>query len=126
MLPRAGNAGREDERGIAALLLIVAAADPCVAGVDPRGFVKSQLLECATREMDRADAALNTQYQRTLKRLPPVRRAKLRLAERRWITRRRTTCAAAKQAAIPSREINRMRCLVRETEAQTRYLSRYR
>ena len=111
---------------IAALLLIVATADPCVAGVDPRGFVKSQLLDCATRAMDRADAALNAEYRRALKRLTPVRRARLRLAERRWITRRRASCAAAQQPAIPSREINRMRCLVRETEVRTRFLKGYR
>ena len=126
MSPRAGAVGREDERVIASLLLIVAVADPCVAAVDPRGFVRSQLLDCATREMDRADAALDAEYQRTLKRLRPVRRARLRLAERRWITRRRATCATAKQAAIPSREINRMRCLVRKTEARTRFLQGYR
>jgi uncharacterized protein YecT (DUF1311 family) len=111
---------------IAALLLAAVAADPCVAAVDTRGFVKSQLLECATRDMDRADAALDAAFQDAETSLSRMRRTQLRAAERAWIARRRATCAEARQSAIPSPEINRMRCLVRETQARTRMLRRMR
>lgn len=112
------------------LLLAAAVSSPaynrCVAAVDHGGFVKSQLLECVTNEMDRADAALNAQYKAVMSRLPAARRMQLRASERRWIDQRRATCSLSRQAAIPSSEINRVRCLVRETDARTAWIARYR
>ena len=112
------------------LLLAAAASSPaydrCIAAVDHGGFLKSQLLECATKEMDRADAALNIRYKATMSRLPAARRVQLRASERRWIDQRRAVCTLSRQAAIPAPEINRMRCLVRETDARTAWIARFR
>jgi uncharacterized protein YecT (DUF1311 family) len=94
--------------------------------VDTGGFVKSQMLECATREMDRADAALNARYKIVMARLPAARRARLRQEERQWIDRRRTRCLAAQGDAILSPEINRMLCLVDQTDKRTAYLESLR
>ena len=115
------------------LLLIVAASlalpsgnEACVAGIDHNAFVKSQTLDCATMDMDRADAALNARYRAVMPRLDPARRKRLRLEERRWIDQRRARCLAAGREMIPAPEINRMLCLVRETDARTIYLTRFR
>ena len=96
--------------------------DRCVAGIDRGGFVKSQMLDCATTEMDRADATLNTKYKTVIERLNPQRRTRLVIQERAWIAARRRRCNAAARDAIPSPEINRMLCLVRETDARTAVL----
>lgn len=113
------------------LLALAAAAAPppgytkCIAGVDNGGFVKSQMLDCATREMDRADAALNARYKIVMARLQAARRAQLRQDERRWIQQRRARCLAARDP-IPSPEINRMLCLVDQTDKRTVYLESVR
>lgn len=111
------------------LMLILAAAlaapsgyDRCVAGIDHGAFVKTQMLDCATKDMDRADAALNARYHAVMSRLTATHRTWLRLDERRWIKRRQARCLLAGQDPIPSPEINRMRCLVRETDARTAFL----
>ena len=58
------------------LLLILAASvaqtsgyQACVARIDHAGFVKSQMLDCATKDMDRADSTLNARYQAIIGRL---------------------------------------------------------
>lgn len=112
------------------LALAAATAQPagyprCIAGVDHGGLVKSQMLDCATREMDRADAALNVRYKIVMARLPAARRAHLRQEERRWIDQRRARCLAARDP-IPSPEINRMLCLVDQTDKRTAYLESIR
>lgn len=109
-----------------AAALTSSAYDRCVAAVDHRGFVRSQLLDCATREMYRADAALNARYKDAMSRLSVPRRAALRASERHWIDRRQAACSVARQPAIPSPEINRMRCLARETDARTAWIVRFR
>lgn len=113
------------------LALAAATAEPagytrCTAQIDNGGFVKSQMLDCATREMDRADAALNARYRTVMAQLPADRRERLRMDERRWIKQRRAKCLAAQHNAIPSPEINRMLCLVHETDQRTAYLDRLR
>lgn len=111
---------------IAAALAQTGSYRSCIAGIDQGAFVKTQTLDCATRNMDRADGALNARYRAVLRVLPPRRQARLRLEERRWITQRRARCLAARQDPLPSPEINRMLCLVRETDARTAYLRRLR
>ena len=114
------------------LLILVASLAPstgyeaCIAGIDHNAFVNSQALDCATKEMDRADAALNARYRAVMPRLDPARRTRLRLEERRWIDQRRARCLAAERETIPAPEINRMLCLVRETDARAIYLERFR
>lgn len=104
-----------------ALLIAVTANDPtrCLASIDDHGFVRSQMLDCAIADMDRADKALNAAYSQTLARIDPSDRARLRRDERGWIAHRRALCRAAARDPIPSPEINRMRCLERETVART-------
>ena len=93
--------------------------DRCVSPIDLNALTSSQRLDCATRDMDRADAALNAASRAAMARLPPPRQSALSDAERRWIDQRRSTCALERQAADPSRELDRMLCLVRETDART-------
>lgn len=114
------------------IMLLAALAAPsagysrCLARIDHGGFVKSQMLACATADMDRADAALNRRYRAVMGRLPPARRTQLRDEERGWIDRRRAQCRAAMGEQIPSPEISRMLCLVHETDARTAYLATVR
>lgn len=115
------------------LMLMMAAAlappvtyDQCLTRIDQGAFVKTQMLDCATKDMDRADAALNARYRAVMQRLSAQRRTQLRQEERRWITKRRSRCLAAARDPLPSHEINRILCLVRETDARTTYLGQIR
>ncbi|MEO7679628.1 MAG: lysozyme inhibitor LprI family protein [Sphingomonas sp.] len=94
----------------------------CMAAIDMHAFTNSQRLDCATRDMDRADGALNRTYRRIKVSLPPARQRALVLWERRWIDHRRATCALENMGEPPLAEFNRMTCLVDETDAQTRRL----
>lgn len=111
---------------VAALLASNTSYQACMARVDHRALGNNQMLECATADMDRADGALNARYQAVMRRLPAARRAALRRDERHWIGQRRARCLAARDDPAPTSEINRMRCLVRETDQRTAYLSRLR
>lgn len=111
-----------------AVLLVFASApalaaslayDRCIGAIDPAGFTNSQRLDCATKDMDRADAALDAVYRATMARLPGPRQTALHDAERRWVEQRRSNCALERQPADPSQDVNRMLCLVRETDART-------
>lgn len=98
----------------------------CLAHVDHHALGNNQMLDCITTDMDRADAALNMWYKHTMRHLPPARADVLRAEERRWINQRRARCAASLQDPIPTPEISRMRCLVRETDRRTAYIARFR
>ncbi len=95
------------------------AYEKCVAEIDMNALTSSQRLDCATKDMDRADAALNASYRESMARLPTPRQNALRDAERRWIDQRRSICALERQPADPSQDLNRMLCLVRETDRRT-------
>lgn len=110
----------------AAMLASSASYERCMARVDHHALGNNQMLECATADMDRADAALNARYRAVMQRLPAARRVTLRNEERRWITQRRARCLAAMSDPLPTPEINRMRCLVDATDDRTAYLSRIR
>ncbi len=98
----------------------------CVAAIDTAGFTGSQRLECATKDMDRADAGLNATYKATMSRLSSARQSALRQEERDWIEHRKAQCAVERQDPNPSRDVNRMLCLVRETDARTQVLQALR
>ena len=68
---------------IAATLAPSAPYDRCIAAIDRGAFVKTQTLDCATKDMDRADAALNARYREVMLRLSSQRRAQLRLERSR-------------------------------------------
>ena len=93
--------------------------ESCATQIDPAALTSPQHLECATGDIDRADHALNTAYRATMARLAPGRQATLRQEQRAWIDRRRARCALETQAADPSRDLNRMLCLVTETDDRT-------
>ena len=111
---------------ITALLASSPAYERCMAGIDHRALANNQMLACATADMDRADIALNARYRKVMRQLSPERRARLRLEERQWIDRRRARCLAAMRNALPTPDINRMRCLVDATDERTAYLERLR
>ena len=98
----------------------------CMAHVDHQALGNNQMLECITTDMDRADAALNMAYRQAMRQLPPPRADVLRAEERRWIDQRRARCQAARQDPVPTPEISRMRCLVRETDRRTASIARFR
>ncbi len=102
------------------------AYEKCVGSIDMAGLTGSQRLDCATTDMDRADRQLNDTYREIMARLPPQRRSALRQEERAWIDRRKATCAIERQPAEPSRDVARMLCLVRESDARTEALRAYR
>ena len=109
-----------------ALQTVSPAYRDCVAHVDHQALGNNQMFDCITTDMDRADAALNRWYRQAMRHLPPERAAILRADERRWIDQRRARCQAASQSPIPTPEINRMRCLVRETDRRTAFITRFR
>lgn len=111
---------------VAAMLANSVSYDRCMARIDHRALGNNQMLACATADMDRADGALNARYRAVMRHLPPARRIALRNEERQWIEQRRARCLAAMRDAIPTPEINRMRCLVDATDKRTAYLAKIR
>ena len=93
--------------------------ESCAAVVDVAGFTNWQLLECTTKDLDRADAALNATHRDTMAGLPLGRQATLRREERTWIDQRRARCALGSLVANPSRDLNRRLCLIHETDDRT-------
>src|SRR4051812_15661603 len=68
------------------------AFDACMNSGDAAKGITVGMLDCIHDEIHRQDVRLNRAYQRLMARLDPVRRQKLRVAERAWIAHRETKC----------------------------------
>ncbi len=83
---------------LVAALLLTAGSPAYGACTREAAGVIPALKACAAAELQRRDAALNGAYRDALAARQAPARLKLRAAERAWIKRRDTTCAARMKA----------------------------
>lgn len=91
----------------------------CPGDADP-----AQLNQCLERQFTRADAALNRQWEETLRALP-AGAEQIRTAQRAWLTYRDAHCASAvpSVASVETQNLEGVLCRTRLTEGRTRELA---
>src|SRR5690606_22823637 len=90
----------------------------CIAASES---VTAAILDCSREELDRQDARLNSAYKEVM--AATADRDSLRAIQRQWIRDRDVACEGDGEVGGTAGEINRVGCLVQETERRANELA---
>jgi uncharacterized protein YecT (DUF1311 family) len=114
---------------LTALLLLAATPDldRCLNSGEAAQGVTPAMAACYGAELKRADGRLNRAYGAAMARSSRAKKATLRTSERAWIKRRDATCnreLGPDKGTI--QRLNYPSCLIKQTDARTAWLRRWR